>query len=532
MEYEFDPVGNRTGKSVHATDGSSGVTTTSYAHGAGGAGVHAVTGASVSVDGGAGVSSSYGYDGAGRMVSRTEAGVSSQLGWDAESELVSLQSDGSGASGGSGSSFVYSADGDRVVRSDASGVTVYLPGGQEVSISTSGAVSAARYYGFGGATVAVRVGRGLAGVSSLVSDAHGTPVASVPNTKRPDTTKVDRMYTDPFGAARGGSGAATVPGDRQFLGLTRDGSGLTLLGARYYDETLGRFLSVDPLLDLSDPQQWNGYAYANNNPTSMSDPSGLAPIGKNDYTAVDRNGNERTMGSGVPPRGTVLAKPSTIKPPVSVSSASAGAWIAGTAVAAQIDWGRVLGSIGTALTAALSSISWAAVAAAGSGVSILSMSGDSSDSRANAEAAKDAAASDISTPATPPDDDDPCNLFESLDCIGKSDSKIGFREEAAPSSQTGILEGSKLVSGRFPRSAGPGETLVRRGADGRVTNYQVYGADGLPIKRVDVTGRSHGGVDTPHVVEFERNINPHTGGLYIKPGPGVRPATPEELLGL
>ncbi len=209
------------------------------------------------------------------MVSRTEAGVSSQLGWDAESELVGLQSGGSGASGGSGSSFVYSADGDRVVRSDASGVTVYLPGGQEVSISASGAVSAARYYGFGGATVAVRVGVGLAGVSSLVSDAHGTPVASVPNTKRPDVTAVDRMYTDPFGAARGGSGAGTVPGDRQFLGLTRDGSGLTLLGARYYDETLGRFLSVDPLLDLADPQQWNGYAYANNNPTSMSDPSGL-----------------------------------------------------------------------------------------------------------------------------------------------------------------------------------------------------------------------------------------------------------------
>ncbi|MFK4728106.1 RHS repeat-associated core domain-containing protein [Agromyces mediolanus] len=315
VEYEFDPVGNRTGKSVHATDGTSGVVTTSYTHGGGGAGVHAVTGASVSVNGGAGVSSSYGYDGAGRMVSRTEAGVSSQLGWDAESELVSLQSGGSGASGGSGSSFVYSADGDRVVRSDASGVTVYLPGGQEVSISASGAVSAARYYGFGGATVAVRVGRGLAGVSSLVSDAHGTPVASVPNTKRPDMTKVDRMYTDPFGAARGTSGAATVPGDRQFLGLTRDGSGLTLLGARYYDETLGRFLSVDPLLDLADPQQWNGYAYANNNPTSMSDPSGLRPIGTTDY----ENDVGGRMGSGYAANEIIAARdkvPPTVTPPV------------------------------------------------------------------------------------------------------------------------------------------------------------------------------------------------------------------------
>lgn len=28
-------------------------------------------------------------------------------------------------------------------------------------------------------------------------------------------------------------------------------------------------------MDLTDPQQWNGYSYANNNPTTLSDPSGL-----------------------------------------------------------------------------------------------------------------------------------------------------------------------------------------------------------------------------------------------------------------
>jgi hypothetical protein len=30
-------------------------------------------------------------------------------------------------------------------------------------------------------------------------------------------------------------------------------------------------------MDLTDPQQWNGYTYANNNPTTYSDPSGLIP---------------------------------------------------------------------------------------------------------------------------------------------------------------------------------------------------------------------------------------------------------------
>ena len=51
-------------------------------------------------------------------------------------------------------------------------------------------------------------------------------------------------------------------------------TGLTQVGARYLDVTLGRFISVDPVMDLLDPQQWNAYAYANNNPTTWSDPTG------------------------------------------------------------------------------------------------------------------------------------------------------------------------------------------------------------------------------------------------------------------
>ncbi|ASR54675.1 RHS repeat-associated core domain-containing protein [Cellulomonas sp. PSBB021] len=67
-----------------------------------------------------------------------------------------------------------------------------------------------------------------------------------------------------------------VPGERQFLDKTRDPStGLTQVGARYYDEATGRFISVDPVLDLTNPQQWNAYVYANNNPTTWSDPTGL-----------------------------------------------------------------------------------------------------------------------------------------------------------------------------------------------------------------------------------------------------------------
>lgn len=54
-------------------------------------------------------------------------------------------------------------------------------------------------------------------------------------------------------------------------------TGLTLVGARAYDPTLGRFISVDPVQDTGQPQQWNGYSYANNTPVTSSDPTGMIP---------------------------------------------------------------------------------------------------------------------------------------------------------------------------------------------------------------------------------------------------------------
>ncbi|QIK84340.1 RHS repeat-associated core domain-containing protein [Sanguibacter sp. HDW7] len=67
-----------------------------------------------------------------------------------------------------------------------------------------------------------------------------------------------------------------MPGERQFLGKTRDdATGLTLLGARYYDELVGLFVSVDPVLSPGEPAQFNAYVYAGHNPMTWADPSGL-----------------------------------------------------------------------------------------------------------------------------------------------------------------------------------------------------------------------------------------------------------------
>ncbi|HEV2424016.1 MAG TPA: RHS repeat-associated core domain-containing protein, partial [Terriglobia bacterium] len=55
--------------------------------------------------------------------------------------------------------------------------------------------------------------------------------------------------------------------------------GLDLTANRMYNSTWGRWLTPDPggkkVVRLDDPQTWNMYAYVRNNPTTLTDPSGL-----------------------------------------------------------------------------------------------------------------------------------------------------------------------------------------------------------------------------------------------------------------
>lgn len=181
-------------------------------------------------------------------------------------------------------------------------------------------------------------------MTSLVADMHGTTLAAVPNTSWKKTSVI-KQYTDPFGATRGT--AAAVPGDRQFLDKTRDKTGLTLVGARYYDERTGRFISLDPLLDLSDPQQWNGYAYANNNPTSLSDPTGLAVS-----VSIEDDGGRRPSTGPSEPTPSPSAGPAPSPPPATTSRAASpqgadamcdAAWVAAHPPPKRPWWQRALG---------------------------------------------------------------------------------------------------------------------------------------------------------------------------------------------
>ncbi|HZO70426.1 MAG TPA: RHS repeat-associated core domain-containing protein [Kribbellaceae bacterium] len=147
--------------------------------------------------------------------------------------------------------------------------TLYLPGGTELRHAT-GQTTSTRYYTHAGQIIAVRTTAG--GLTWLTADQHGTGTHAI----NPGTLTVQQRRTLPFGAPRG-TAPSDWPGDRGFVGGPTDPTGMTHLGAREYDPTTGRFISLDPVIDNNDPQQMNGYTYATNNPTTTSDPTGLTP---------------------------------------------------------------------------------------------------------------------------------------------------------------------------------------------------------------------------------------------------------------
>jgi len=70
------------------------------------------------------------------------------------------------------------------------------------------------------------------------------------------------------------SGGLTATTPFGYAGAYTDPSGLLYLINRYYDPTTGQFISVDP--DLA--QTNTPYAYANGNPVTNTDPTGLAVL--------------------------------------------------------------------------------------------------------------------------------------------------------------------------------------------------------------------------------------------------------------
>ncbi|MFI0939446.1 polymorphic toxin-type HINT domain-containing protein [Streptomyces sp. NPDC021020] len=213
----------------------------------------------------------YTYDADGNTQTHLPADGNKQTyTWDSEGHLSTVSTD-DGAGGTTTTSYVYDADGNRLITRTPTTTTLFL-GATEITLGLGSTTpKATRYYDLGSGNLAVRTDDNK--LSFVISDHHGTGQLAIDAT----TQAMQQTRTTPFGASRG-TEAPAWPGDKGFVGGTEDPTtGLTHLGARDYDPTTGRFISVDPVLDPGNPQQLNGYTYSNNNPATLDDPSGAYP---------------------------------------------------------------------------------------------------------------------------------------------------------------------------------------------------------------------------------------------------------------
>jgi RHS repeat-associated protein len=252
LTYLYDNVGNRVSRTVTGATGSLVNGTTSYTYDPDDR-ITGEAGPSGSV------SHTYDYDGDETTVNGQAAS------YDWENRLVGL---------GSGTSYLYDADGDRVAATASGTTTDYLvdttldfPSVVEER-STSGSLLARYTLG----DDLIRMDRGST-ASYYVFDGLGSTRALTNGSSVTDTYTYD-AYGELVSQSHPGGVAtqnAFLFDAQQFDASTGD----YYLRARYYNEADGRFLSQDPLagLDLL-PVTLHRYLYGNVDPIDIVDPSG------------------------------------------------------------------------------------------------------------------------------------------------------------------------------------------------------------------------------------------------------------------
>jgi RHS repeat-associated protein len=179
--------------------------------------------------------------------------------WDARNHLTAI-------AGPNTASFAYDADGRRAQKTINGVSTQFLYDGlNPVQEIQNGAPSANLLTGLGVDEYFQRTDS--AGARNYMTDILGSTLALTDS-----SGNIQTSYTyDPFGNT-GTSGQASA-NPYQFTGRENDGTGVLYYRARYYDPTLERFISQDPLGFGS--QNVNLYAYVEDSPIDLLDPLGL-----------------------------------------------------------------------------------------------------------------------------------------------------------------------------------------------------------------------------------------------------------------
>ncbi len=192
------------------------------------------------------------YDAAGRTTAvETGAGVTS-LSYDYEGRVTGITYPNTSSDG-----FGYNGLGSRTSTSGTNGSRTFLRAGLSVT---------APVLGDGTADYTPSVSRRE---SSTTKFSHAGLKNTSTQSAANETVAATKAY-DAFGNTVSSSGSWVGPFSYAGnFGYQQDANGLQLLGHRYYDSGIGRFITSDP---IGDGQNW--YMYVGANPVARADPTG------------------------------------------------------------------------------------------------------------------------------------------------------------------------------------------------------------------------------------------------------------------
>jgi RHS repeat-associated protein len=243
--------------------------------------------------------STWAYDAAGNLIDDGSSPGGHIYSYDAENRLIQIDS--------SSTQYAYDAGGRRVKRTANSVTTYYLYGltGLMSEFSTASGASGAQSTD----RLQYRLGE-QTGTAVMLISADGNPREN------------NRVF--PFGEPWLSFAASN--NSEKFTTYLRDDAngeaGLDYAMARYYASRSGRFMTADPGhvgANVGDPQSWNAYVYALNDPINFIDPDGLC--------SFKQDGKEVTYpdGSDKCPKGTSVTV-TTSGPPTETPGYSAWYW--------------------------------------------------------------------------------------------------------------------------------------------------------------------------------------------------------------
>jgi len=250
--YQYDRVGNRVSQTANNV-------ATQYSYTASNNELQSATTNSVTTN--------YAYDGDGRLISRNVGSSHWTFAWDVPGNLLKASND-SGVQG----FYAYDGQGRRLESKEGSTTTFFAYSGTNVIYESTPWPTMVDYVWSAG----MRIAKVTPALSYYITDALGSTRLVIDS-----TSNANILFSDSYQPFGQDNGTPTGSESNKFTGKpVSQTTGLYYEFSRWYDPSIGRFISQDPLAGhLSDPQSLNPYIYATDQPTGITDPSGMDGCG-------------------------------------------------------------------------------------------------------------------------------------------------------------------------------------------------------------------------------------------------------------